>query len=348
MTIRIAVAGAGLIGKDHLARIDADADFTLASIVDPAAAARELADRYGVPLYPDLDALFAAGLPDALIIATPNQLHEVQATQAIEAGLPILLEKPATDTIEAGERLQARADELGARILVGHHRTHGAIMRMARDVVTSGRLGDLVAISGTALYYKPDDYFPAAPWRTQPGGGPVRINIIHEVHNFRLLCGDIARVEAVTSNRTRGFAVEDTAAIIFTFASGVLGTFVISDAAGSPRSWEQTAGEMPAFDPHPDQDCYHLAGTFGSLSVPTMQLFSYAQPDDRSWWKPFSAVERLEVPLVDPLVEQLRHFGAVVRGEAEPLVTLRDGLQNVKVVEAILESAERGRPVEIS
>ena len=72
MTIRIAVAGAGLIGKDHLARIDADDDFTLASIVDPAPAARDLADRYGVPLYPDLDALFAAGLPDALIIATPN------------------------------------------------------------------------------------------------------------------------------------------------------------------------------------------------------------------------------------------------------------------------------------
>ena len=86
-----------------------------------------------------------------------------------------------------------------------------------------------------------------------------------------------------------------------------------------------------------------------ALSVPTMQLYTYplGQPESRSWWKPFT-VERLEVPQVDPLVAQMAHFGAVVRGEATPLVTLRDGLQNVKIVEAILQSAESGRPVEIN
>lgn len=347
MTLRMAVAGAGLIGKRHLAAIDADSESTIASIVDPAPAAREQAARYGVPLYPDLAAMLAADKPDGLIIASPNQLHEAMATTAIEAGLPILLEKPATDTTEAGARLLSRADALGARILVGHHRTHSAVMALARQVLRSGRLGDLVAVTGTALFYKPDDYFPVAPWRTQPGGGPIRINIIHEVHNLRLLCGEIAAVQAVATNRTRGFAVEDTAAMIFTFTSGVVGTFVISDAAASPRSWEQTVREDPAFDAHPDQDCYHLAGTFGSLSVPTMQLFTYDRAEDRSWWKPFAATERLGVPRVDPLAAQLTHFCSVVRGEAEPLVTLRDGLRNVQVVEAVLESASSGQPIHL-
>ncbi len=345
--VRVAVAGAGLIGRRHLSALAAQERAEIAAVVDPAPAAAELASQYEVPLYRDLAELLRQDRPDAVILAVPNQLHEQMTVTAIEAGLPVLLEKPATDTVAAGERLTARADELGARVLVGHHRTHSAVMRAAREVVDSGRLGDLVAVNGTALFYKPDDYFPAAPWRTQPGGGPVQINIIHEVHNLRLLCGEITSVQAVTSNRTRGFAVEDTAAILITFESGVLGTFIISDTAASPRSWEQTVREDPAFDAHPDQDCYHLAGTFGSLSVPTMQLFTYQRPEDRSWWKPFSETTRVPVDRKDPLAAQLEHFIDVATGQAEPLVTLRDGVRNVAVVEAVLTSAATGKPVPV-
>ena len=106
-------------------------------------------------------------------------------------------------------------------------------------------LGPIVAVVGTALFYKPDDYFDVGGgWRRQPGGGPILLNLIHEVNNLLSLVGDIVRVQAVTSNATRGFPVEDTAAMVFTFANGALGTFLLSDAAASPRSWEQTvAGE---------------------------------------------------------------------------------------------------------
>ncbi len=68
-----------------------------------------------------------------------------------------------------------------------------------------------------------------------------------------------------------------------------------------------------------------IAGTFGSLSVPTMRLKTYARAEDRSWWKPF-AVEVADLVREDPLTLQMEHFGAVIRGEARPLVTVRDGL----------------------
>ena len=72
---------------------------------------------------------------------------------------------------------------------------------------------------GTALFYKPDDYFEAGGgWRRQPGGGPILLNLIHEVNNLLSLVGDIVRVQAVSSNATRGYPVEDTTAMIFTFA----------------------------------------------------------------------------------------------------------------------------------
>ena len=161
-------------------------------------------------------------------------------------------------------------------MLTGHHRNYSPIMARAREIVQSGVLGSIVAVVGTALFYKPDDYFDVGGgWRRQPGGGPILLNLIHEVNNLLSLVGDIVRVQAVTSNATRGFAVEDTAAMVFTFANGALGTFLLSDTAASPRSWEQTSQENTSYASYPDEDCYHIAGTRGSLSVPTMRLKVY-------------------------------------------------------------------------
>ena len=125
---------------------------------------------------------------------------------------------------------------------------------------------------GSALFFKPDHYYAAAPWRREKGAGPVLLNMIHEVHNLRMLCGDIAAVQAFASHAVRGFPVEDTVAINLRFASGALGTFMLSDTAASPRNWEQTGQENKAYTTCPDEDCYVITGTFGSLSVPTMRL----------------------------------------------------------------------------
>jgi predicted dehydrogenase len=76
-----------------------------------------------------------------------------------------------------------------------------------------------------------------------------------------------------------------------------------------------------------------------------MRIKSYPSAADASWWKPF-AVDVAEVVHDDPLTLQMEHFGAVIRGEAAPLVSVRDGLANLRVVEAIAEAAKTGRPVE--
>ncbi|MFT3718934.1 Gfo/Idh/MocA family protein [Pseudorhodoferax sp.] len=344
---RIAVAGAGYIGQAHMAAARASAHCTLAAIVDPSPAAAALAAEAGVPLYASIDALLAEDRPDGLVLATPNQLHVPQALQCIAAHLPILLEKPVATTVAEGARLVEAVERAGARVLVGHHRAHSPIMAKARQVVDSGQLGRLVAVMGSATFYKPDHYFADAPWRREIGAGPILLNMIHEVHNLRMLCGEIAAVQAFKSHAVRGFAVEDTVAINLRFDSGALGTFLLSDTAACPRSWEQTSQENKAYPTYADEDCYVLTGTNGSLSIPTMRLKTYPRPEERSWWKPFEAGT---VGLVreDPIQRQMEHFGAVVRGEAEPLVSARDGFRNLRLTEAIVEAAASGRVVEVS
>jgi predicted dehydrogenase len=342
---RIAVAGAGLIGQAHINVAKAGRTVTLSAIVDPSPTAAEVAGKAGVPLYKSLDELFAKDRPDGVVLATPNQLHLEHGLKCIEAGMPQLLEKPITSTIAEGERLVAAAKKASAKVLIGHHRAHSPIMAKAKAVVDSGVLGRLVAIMGSATFLKPDHYFDDGPWRREPGGGPILLNMIHEVHNLRMLCGDIAAVQAIASNAVRGFKVEDTVSINLRFANGMLGSFLLSDTAACPKSWEQTSQENKAYPTYDDEDCYTITGTNGCLSVPTMRIRTYPRPEDRSWWKPF---ESGVVGMIrdDPLKHQIEHFGAVIRAEAQPIVSAEDGLKNLKITEAIVEAAKSGKVVE--
>lgn len=343
--VRIAVAGAGLIGQRHIEEIDASGAAELAAIVDPFDSADEVAARYAVRRYGLLADLFATDRPDGVILATPNQLHVEGGLECVAAGVPVIVEKPIGDAVGAATRLVEAGEAAGVPVLTGHHRNYSPIMARARETIRSGALGDLVAVVGTALFYKPDDYFDVGGgWRTQPGGGPILLNLIHEVNNLLSLVGDIVRVQAVTSNAIRGFAVEDTAAMVFTFANGALGTFLLSDTAASPRSWEQTSLENQSYDSHPDEDCYHIAGTRGSLSVPTMRVRVYQGTP--SWWEPLTS-SVVEIERTDPLANQISHFAAVIRGEQQPVCSGRDGLKTLKVVDAVVEAARTGGAVDV-
>jgi predicted dehydrogenase len=343
---RIAVAGAGYIGLSHIGVVRDSATCALTAIVDPAPAARAHAEAAGVPLYDSLAELLAKDKPDGVIIATPNQMHVAQALECIEARLPMLLEKPIAPTVAEAQRVVDAVDGIEARVLIGHHRAHSPIMAKARQVIASGVLGKLVAVMGSATFLKPEQYFADAPWRREPGAGPILLNMVHEVHNLRMLCGEIVAVQAFASHATRGFPVEDTVAINLRFANGALGSFMLSDTAACPRSWEQTSQENKAYASYADEDCYVIAGTNGSLSIPTMRLKTYPRPEDRSWWKPFE-VGVVGMLREDPLKHQLEHFGAVIRGEATPLVSARDGLANLRVTEAIAAAARAGSTIEL-
>lgn len=345
--VRIAVAGAGLIGLRHIEEIGRSRSAMLAAVVDPSPSADAVAARERVALYPSLAALFARDRPDGVVLATPNPLHVEQALACVAEGIPTLVEKPLAHAYADGVRLCEAAERTGVAVLVGHHRRHSPILHQAVGIVRSGALGQLVAVMGSAVFYKPHDYYEGAnAWRRKGGGGPILINLIHEIDNLRAMVGEIVAVQAFASNRTRGFDVEDTVAINLRFAGGALGTFLLSDTGASPKSWEQTSQENAAYPTYDDEDAYTIVGTRGSLGVPTMRMRYYERDADRSWFRPFCT--RVE-PRVrqDPLANQIEHFAAVIRGEAQPLVTCRDGLANLRVVDAIAEAARTARAIEI-
>lgn len=340
--VKLAVAGAGLIGQRHIERVLEEPMAQLSAIVDPSPVGRDLAARLGTTWFESLEGLVAESRPDGLIVATPNQIHVPNGLLAVAARVPVLMEKPIADNVADGRRLVEAAEAAGVPLLVGHHRRYNPMIRKAKEVVDSGRLGRIIAVHGHFWLTKPDEYFDVS-WRREKGGGPVFLNLIHDVDLFRYLLGEVVSVQAQESNAMRGNAVEETAVILLRFASGALGSVTVSDCIAAPWSWELTAGESPSF-PRQNAACYQIGGTLGSLSVPQLELWSY--PAKRSWLEPL-ARERVTFAAEDPLKAQIRHFCDVIGGQAEPIVSGREGLQTLKVIEAIKQAAGSGEPVAV-
>lgn len=337
------VMGAGAIGRMHIERICSHPDVKLAGIADPSDTSRDLAASLGVPWAADPHELLARKEAGAVIIATPNNTHTRLGIECVKMGLPVLVEKPIADTVEDAQRLCAAAEAAGVPLMVGHQRRHNPILRRARELVASGKLGKLVSANVMATWLKPDDYFNAQ-WRRVAGGGPVLINMIHDIDLLRFLFGEVVSVQAQCSSAVRGFEVEDTATAMLRFQNGALATLVVSDAAVAPWNWDLAAGEASHYAKQ-DVDSIFLTGTEASLSIPQLQMFSYK--DKRGWHEPLT-LERTPLHKQDPYVEQLRHLRAVAEGLETPVCSGRDGLRTLQTTLAVHQAAKSGTTVTLT
>jgi predicted dehydrogenase len=340
--IPVALIGAGLFGQKHVETLASEPTFKLVAIADPTPAAADYARQCDVPCFADYRDMLDKAKPAAAIIATPNVLHVPTGLACVERGVHVLVEKPIADTVEDAQKLARAAERAGVALLVGHHRRYNPIIEKAREIVQGGQIGRLTAVVGLWLVLKPDAYFEAAH-RRQPGAGPVLTNCIHDIDDLRFICGEITDVQAFTSNAVREFAVEDTAAVCLRFGNGALGTITVSDTVAAPWSWELTSGENPAYS-RSTNDCYLLAGTEGSLTVPRLELSRYE--GERGWYAPLSS-KRIDVEYVDPLVTQMRHFARVIQGQERPRITGADATRTLAVTVGIHQAAASGRPVVI-
>lgn len=341
---RLAVIGAGVIGQTHIETIAKTPGAELAAIVEPGPQGKALAQRHGAALHGDVAALIAQGGIDGAIVATPNHTHLPVSRALLEAGIAVLLEKPVAEDLAAAAHLVALTRQHRAPLLVGHHRRHNPIVKAARKAIADGMIGDLVVANVVTSLFKPDSYF-AADWRRTAGaGGPLLINLIHEIDLLRHFFGEIAEVQALTSDAQRGFPVEDSAAITLRFQSGALGGMVISDTASGPWAWDITAGENPGRFPAHPVSAHHYAGTKGGLSLPDLTVWRH--PGAPDWTVPMTP-RKLPVEPADPYIAQISHFAKVIASQAPPLVPAHDGSVNMACIEAIHRSARTGRTVRV-
>lgn len=332
----IGLVGAGAIGRMHADEIAASDFSTLVGVADPTDAGRRFAEERGVPWFADHRALMEAGQAEALLVATPNASHRSIGLDAIAQGVPVLIEKPVAVTVAEGEELALASKQSGVPVLVGHHRRHNPMVAAAREIVRTGGLGRLATVTVIGTVYKDDAYFDLA-WRREPGGGPILINLIHEIDMIRYICGEIAAVQAIASDRIRQFAVEDTAAVLLELVDGALVTISLSDTAVAPWSWDLASGELPRYpEPPVGVHSHYLSGTDGSLALPGLDVWRY--DGDKSWAAPMSH-ETLAVRRESPYLRQLHHLRDVVRDGVAPVIDAADATRTLRATLAVHDAA---------
>ena len=341
--VKLAVIGLGLMGSRHVEIVQAFDGCELVGVCDRNPDLRAVAERHKIPFFQDIGEMLDRTKPDGAILATQSAAHVETFEACARRGVHALIEKPVADTTEAALRIAELADATNTKVLVGHHRRHNPLVKAAHGIVTGGEIGDLLAVSMMWTLLKPDGYFDI-PWRSvRPDGGPVLINLVHELDILRYICGEIDQVFAQGRSKARGFEVEDSVSISVTFRSGAVATILGSDAATAPWSYEATTGENPLYFNVPE-NCYYFMGTDGALAFPQMELWKYPDRECRGWQHPIEKTV-VAVKRADSLTLQLAHFCDVVLGTRPPLVDARDGARSLAASLAVLESIASNEPV---
>ncbi len=327
----------------HIKAINKSKKACLHSIIGIGSNASNVAKKNKVLLFKEVKSLIAHSKPDAVVIATPNKLHEKQSLIFLKKKIPVLLEKPISDNIKSAKKIIDSSKKNKTPLLIGYHRRHNLIISKVKDIIISGKLGKIISVNVLCWLYKHKNYY-IKQWRVKSGGGPLNINLVHDIDIICYLLGPIKYLQAFTTNKNRKFRVEDTAVVSLVFKSGALCTLNISDTIVAPWSYELTAGENPAY-PTTNESSYMIGGTRGSLQFPTLKNWYYK--NERSWWNNILVNEDKNIKDKNTLVNQINHFVDVVKKKIKPKVNGSDGLESLKILAAISKSVKLGKKIRI-
>ena len=340
---RLALVGAGVIGRRHLKAIGDVPEAELVAISDTNTDAEGLAKDNKVLFFSSTEDMLSTERPNGVFVCTPTEVHLQPVLSALKSKAHVLVEKPITASMEEAELIIRSSQENAREVLVGHHRRYYRMIQKARELIRGGGLGQLIGVSGLWAVRKSDAYYEP-DWRKQRSSGPVLINLIHEIDLLRYLCGELVSISAKTRRGLRSHPKEETAAVLLEFVDGAVGTFLLSDVAPSPWTWEQAVGENPDF-PKSAQNVYRFIGSKAALDFPNLVLWQHGD-DHRDWIHEISP-EPITVEFEDPYVSQCRHFCAVINGNEQPRITAVDAAKTLRATLAVFEAADKGTEIRL-
>ena len=225
--LRVALIGYGLGGAAfHAPLIAVTPGLSLATIVtaNPARAAEAQVRHPAATIVPSPDALFAPGAADVdlVVISTPNATHGPLAQRALEAGRPVVLDKPLTASADDARRLAKLASDHGVALIPFHNRRWDGDFRTVADLVRHGRVGTVCRFESRFERWRPDPTTGSgSAWKDDPrpgaAGGILWDLGPHLIDQAVVLFGRPTHVYAELSNRRPGVAVDDDAFVALTF-----------------------------------------------------------------------------------------------------------------------------------
>jgi predicted dehydrogenase len=330
--MRIGVVGAGAIAQlAHLPVLAKMRGMQLAGVCDnDGPKARALADRFGIPdAFTDIEDLLELDDLDAVVIATPNHLHEPHVLSALAAQVHVLCERPLALSSRGVERILAAAQRGGRTVTVGNNLRYRTDVQTLSRFIHGGELGRITGMRAGAYHFKR----PTEGWRFRrpESGGGAFLEHGAPLLDLALWLADYPDPVRTTSHIDRGrgaSAVEDAMVVQLECASGISFSFDINAAyVGEEERW-----------------WFEVLATRGSARLSPLRVVKElnGRPTDVS---PSGAASR-DSAFIQSYRSELAHFMAVARGESayDPPA---DQLVLHRIIEAVYRAADEGKEVRL-
>ena len=239
---RVGIIGFGTVAQTHARVLSAMDDVEIVAVADvkPASELKPLPE--GAKLYSDYKEMIDKERPDAVHICLPHYLHYEVAVYCVEKKIPTLLEKPMVLNGELADSLIRKVNEEKTFFAVCLQNRLNNTFCTLQSMLASGKYGTVKGIKGVALWYRPESYYLASPWRgklNEAGGGCLINQAIHTLDQMLLLGGEVSEVSASVSTLTGyDIEVEDSATVRIGFRNGVVGLLMASNANANNSSIE--------------------------------------------------------------------------------------------------------------
>jgi predicted dehydrogenase len=330
--LSVGILGTGFMGGMHGQRLMKQEGVKLAGLCgETVAMAKALKEKLGAveaALYDDFDEMLAKSKLDALYVCIPPFAHNGQVEKAAEHGITLFLEKPIAYGINRGESMVTAIERAGVVSQVGYHMRYRKSVEQVKEWIASGKAGRPTLFEGR--YWC--NMFGSAWWHAKKGSnGQVFEQVIHIYDMALYLLGEAESVSAFMDNlvhrSSHEYTIEDTSAAVIRFKNGSLATINGSNCA------------LPV----------HFIGDYRAV-FENVVLEHHAGGQD--WVTPDTArlsVHEGEIIEQHDFIEdrdlylaETGEFLQAVRGEGRTRAPARQGLEGLRLVSAVLESAEKG------
>lgn len=330
--LRVAVIGVGAIAQlAHLPTLSRVRGMEVVALCDnDGPKARSLADRFDVPnVFTDIDDLLDFDAVEAVVVATPNHLHEPHVLSALASGADVLCERPLALTAKGVERVLAAAAKGGRKVLVANNHRFRSDAQTLERFIRGGELGRITAFRAGA--YQPRRL--ADGWRSRraEAGGGALLDQGFPLIDLALWLADFPQPVRVTAHMTRGRGRDAVESAMLVHLEGADGTSFAFDVSSSyvgadERWWMECLGARGSARLAPLRVVKELNGKPAQLS-------------------PTGASAR-DTAFIQSYRAQAAHFAAVLSGDAqyEPPT---DQVLVHRVIEAAYRSGDDAKEVRL-
>ncbi|MEM1942787.1 MAG: Gfo/Idh/MocA family oxidoreductase [Candidatus Caldarchaeum sp.] len=312
--LKVAVAGAGFWGVNHLRVLKELPDCELVAVCDlDIGRAEKAANRFGVAsFFKDLDDMLKTAKPDAVTICTPSTTHAPIALKLLEAGCDILIEKPMSTNVEEAAKIIEQAERTGRTVMVGFIERFNPAVQQAHKLISGGEIGEVLLMYSRRI----------GSWPERIGDtGVVKDTAIHDIDLAGWILNEVPETVYAKCGKLR-HSHEDHAQVFLSY--------------GERRSALMEANWLT---PRKKREM-HITGEKGVVSVRFIEQELVVEK-----------AEQLTIPNIpysEPLKRELAHFIECIHTGRQPLVTAFDGFKAIFIAECILMSSETNKPVKIA